>query len=96
MVRRCGEVDGRRIVKFPDTGREAWRCGKVAARFQLTPQWLEATVATLSGGYQTRVKLTAMLLNDVQKQHRQIEDQQAQIETLLARLVAVERRLGTK
>jgi ATP-binding cassette, subfamily F, member 3 len=46
------------------TGQEAWRCGKVAARFQLKHQWLEAEVASLSGGYQTRVKLTAMLLNE--------------------------------
>ena len=46
------------------TNQEAWRCGKVAARFQLKRQQMETTVVTLSGGYQTRVKLTAMLLND--------------------------------
>ena len=46
------------------TGREAWRCGKVAARFQLKRDSLETRVASLSGGFQTRVKLTAMLLHE--------------------------------
>ncbi len=46
------------------TGREAWRCGEVAARLGLTPKDLEATMAALPGGYRTRVKLAAMLLGD--------------------------------
>ena len=46
------------------TGQEPWRCGEVAARFQLKNELLETPVKSLSGGYQTRVKLTAMLLND--------------------------------
>ena len=46
------------------TGEEAWRCGKLAGRFQLTSDLLDANVKSLSGGYQTRVKLTAMLLRD--------------------------------
>ncbi len=46
------------------TGEEAWRCGEVAGRFQLKHELLEATVTSLSGGYQTRVKLASMLLRE--------------------------------
>ena len=46
------------------TGQEPWRCGEVASRFQLKHQLLEAPVKSLSGGYQTRVKLTSMLLRE--------------------------------
>lgn len=46
------------------TGQEAWRCGEVAGRFQLKNELLEANIKSLSGGYQTRVKLTAMLLRE--------------------------------
>ncbi len=46
------------------TGQAAWRCGEVAGRFQLKHELLEATVISLSGGYQTRVKLTSMLLRE--------------------------------
>ena len=46
------------------TGKEAWRCGEVAGRFQLKNELLEAKIKSLSGGYQTRVKLTAMLLRE--------------------------------
>ena len=46
------------------TGQEAWRCGEIAARFQLKNELLETPVKSLSGGYQTRVKLTAMLLSE--------------------------------
>ncbi len=46
------------------TGQEAWRCGEVAGRFQLKHELLETVVKNLSGGYQTRVKLTSMLLRD--------------------------------
>ena len=46
------------------TGQEGWRCGKVAARFQLKNDLLDARITSLSGGYQTRVKLTSMLLRE--------------------------------
>ena len=46
------------------TGQEAWRCGEVAGRFQLKHRLLEAVVKSLSGGYQTRAKVTAMLLRN--------------------------------
>ncbi len=46
------------------TGREEWRCGKMAARFQLKNELLSTPIGGLAGGYQMRVKLTAMLLKD--------------------------------
>ena len=46
------------------TDQEEWRCGEVAGRFQLKHELLETRIKSLSGGYQTRVKLTAMLLRD--------------------------------
>jgi len=41
---------------------EEWRCAKVAAQFELKNEKLEALITSLSGGYQMRVKLAAMLL----------------------------------
>ena len=57
---------GETVLAFLEryTGQEAWRCGEIAARFQLKNELLETSVKSLSGGYQTRVKLTAMLLAD--------------------------------
>ncbi|MDP3723974.1 MAG: ATP-binding cassette domain-containing protein, partial [Candidatus Omnitrophota bacterium] len=46
------------------TGQEAWRCGEVAAKFQLKRDLLDTRIKSLSGGYQTRVKLTSMLLRE--------------------------------
>ncbi|MDA0840942.1 MAG: ATP-binding cassette domain-containing protein, partial [Planctomycetota bacterium] len=46
------------------TGKEDWQCGKLAGRFQMKGKMLEQTIGSLSGGFQTRVKLTAMLLRD--------------------------------
>ncbi|MDD5218690.1 MAG: ATP-binding cassette domain-containing protein [Candidatus Omnitrophica bacterium] len=46
------------------TGKEPWACGEMAARFQLKHELLDARITSLAGGYQTRVKLTAMLLGD--------------------------------
>ena len=46
------------------TGQPSWRCGEVAGRFQLKNDLLNAPVKSLSGGYQTRVKLTSMLLRE--------------------------------
>ena len=46
------------------TGKEEWRCGEVAGQFQLKNEILTTTIGQLSGGYRTRVKLTAMLLTD--------------------------------
>ncbi|MBI1883523.1 MAG: ABC-F family ATP-binding cassette domain-containing protein [Chlamydiae bacterium] len=44
------------------TQKEGWKCGKVASRFQIKNDLLTTPVKNLSGGYQTRLKLTAMLL----------------------------------
>ncbi len=59
-------ADGETALDFltRHTGCAPWRCGQVAARFQLTNDALQAPVHSLSGGYQTRVKLTAMLLRE--------------------------------
>lgn len=46
------------------TGKEEWQCGKVAGRFQLKNDLLEAKIGVLSGGYRTRVKLASMLLSE--------------------------------
>ncbi len=46
------------------SGAEEWKCARVAARFQLQSDLLEAEVASLPGGYQTRCKLVSMLLRD--------------------------------
>ncbi len=46
------------------TGREHWECGAMAARFQIENALLEKSIQSLSGGYQTRLKLAAMLLRD--------------------------------
>ena len=46
------------------TGQEDWRCGQVAGRFDIKHERLTAAIGTLSGGWQTRVKLTAMLLQE--------------------------------
>ncbi len=58
--------DDERVIDFLEryTQQEPWRCGQVAAQFQLKNELLEARVKSLSGGYQTRVKLTAMLLRE--------------------------------
>ncbi len=57
---------GESVLTFLEryTGQEEWRCAEVAARFQLKNELLDAPIKSLSGGYQTRVKLTAMLLAD--------------------------------
>ena len=44
------------------TSKEEWKCGKIAARFQLKNGLLTTPIGELSGGYRTRVKLTSMLL----------------------------------
>ncbi|MFA5853858.1 MAG: ABC-F family ATP-binding cassette domain-containing protein [Patescibacteria group bacterium] len=46
------------------TGRETWACAKMGAQFGLHRAHLDAPASTLSGGYQMRLKLTAMLLAD--------------------------------
>ena len=44
--------------------QEEWQCGKIAARFQLKNELLTTNIGKLPGGYRTRVKLTAMLVEE--------------------------------
>ncbi len=46
------------------TGKESWQCGKVAGRFELKNELLLTRIGDLPGGFQTRVKLAAMLLRE--------------------------------
>ena len=47
-----------------DSGQPDWKCGEVAAEFELKGAYLEGLVKELSGGWQTRVKLAALLLHE--------------------------------
>jgi len=47
-----------------DSGQPAWKCGEVAGQFELKGDYLEGAVAKLSGGWQTRLKLAALLLHE--------------------------------
>ncbi len=45
-----------------DSGQPNWKCGEVAGEFELKGSYLDGPIAKLSGGWQTRVKLAALLL----------------------------------
>ncbi|MFO0901834.1 MAG: ABC-F family ATP-binding cassette domain-containing protein [Pirellulales bacterium] len=47
-----------------DSGQPDWKCGEVAGRFEIKGDYLDGPLAKLSGGWQTRVKLAALLLHD--------------------------------
>jgi len=47
-----------------DSGQPDWKCGEVAGRFELKGLYLDGPVAKLSGGWQTRLKLAALLLHE--------------------------------
>ncbi len=47
-----------------DSGQPEWKCGEVAGQFELKGDYLDGPIEKLSGGWQTRVKLAALLLHD--------------------------------
>src|SRR3954471_8023303 len=47
-----------------DSGEPDWKCGEVAGQFELKGSYLDGPLANLSGGWQTRVKLSALLLHE--------------------------------
>jgi ATP-binding cassette subfamily F protein 3 len=59
-------LPGETAIQFllRDTEQPDWKCGEVAGQFEIKTEKLEAPVANLSGGWQTRLKLTALLLHE--------------------------------
>jgi ATP-binding cassette subfamily F protein 3 len=47
-----------------DSGQPDWKCGEIAGQFELKGAYLEGPVSKMSGGWQTRVKLAALLLHE--------------------------------
>ena len=47
-----------------DSEQPDWKCGEVAGQFEIKGAYLNGPIGTLSGGWQTRVKLAALLLHE--------------------------------
>lgn len=47
-----------------DSNQPDWKCGDYAGEFELKGSYLHGPIAKLSGGWQTRVKLAALLLHE--------------------------------
>ncbi|MEX2187682.1 MAG: ABC-F family ATP-binding cassette domain-containing protein [Pirellulales bacterium] len=59
-------LPGETVMQFlmRDSGQPDWRCGEVAWRFEFPDAALGRPLSEFSGGWQTRVKLAALLLHD--------------------------------
>lgn len=47
-----------------DSGQPDWKCGEVGGEFELKGSYLTGPISALSGGWQTRVKLASLLLQE--------------------------------
>ncbi len=47
-----------------DSGQPDWKCGEIAGQFELKGSYLDGQISKLSGGWQTGVKLAALLLHE--------------------------------
>src|SRR6202790_585644 len=58
-------LPGETVLEFlmRDSEQPDWKCGEVAGQCELKGLYLEGPIAKLSGGWQTRVKLAALLLH---------------------------------
>jgi ATP-binding cassette, subfamily F, member 3 len=59
-------LPGETTVEFlmRDSGQPDWKCGEIAGQFEIKGQYLEGPIDKLSGGWQTRAKLAALLLHE--------------------------------
>lgn len=59
-------LPGETAIEFlmRDSEQPDWKCGEIAGRFELKGSYLDGPVAKLSGGWQTRLKLAALLLHE--------------------------------
>jgi ATP-binding cassette subfamily F protein 3 len=57
-----GETVGDYLVRT--SGREPWECAKMASAFEVKNEKLESLFSGLSGGYQMRVRLAAILVRE--------------------------------
>lgn len=58
--------DGESAMDFlmRDSGQPDWKCGEVGGEFELKGDYLYGPISALSGGWQTRVKLASLLLQE--------------------------------
>jgi ATP-binding cassette subfamily F protein 3 len=47
-----------------DSSQPDWKCGEIAGKFEIKGAYLNGPIQKLSGGWQTRVKLAALLLHE--------------------------------
>jgi ATP-binding cassette subfamily F protein 3 len=58
--------EGETVLDFllRQSGKPDWFCGKIASQFELKKEKLTVAIASLSGGWQMRVKLSALLCQE--------------------------------